>query len=505
MADRNTQNPAGDSDLKQKLKDGFSDGKIPTGANFGELIEAFALEAELAEVEARVDTLEHPANGTFTETVAIGEKKDTWTIRALDSGSLELRPEADNTGAWVQVPARIGSLQPYAETDRLAEIAALGLEPTGLNGRDQILVSPRPGPFAVEVVATVEPAPPEQAPDASRKSLFSRIYDALARPPVRTSIIRATAISAGEETPPRIDQRATPLTTFRVAATRAVIEFLLILGLIFILADNINSEIQQIPREDQDDWFEKSFPITVKDSIACPVMSALAAVKLYKMPKHSCPASASGGENTGDTKTGETKAGEKDTGGDTKPANGDTSASDPKSGDEGGKSDTTPPPTPSWEEQLTGESPVNSSGSDNTPAAPVTPPSAAAENPAAGSVNASSAKADNGKKGTADVTGGGDRAATGGVVAGNGDDPPSPTGSTTYNTAYSAAGLVIIALLLFLRFRSIPMWFAMRRGLIVRWVKNPKAAGGLTLMLQRRGVLSAQNAKVRCHMTQLWG
>jgi hypothetical protein len=64
---------------------------------------------------------------------------------------------------------------------------------------------------------------------------------------------------------------------------------------------------------------------------------------------------------------------------------------------------------------------------------------------------------------------------------------------------------VIIALLLFLRFRSIPMWFAMRRGLIVRWVKNPKAAGGLTLMLQRRGVLSAQNAKVRCHMTQLWG
>lgn len=493
MADRNTQNPAGDSDLKQKLKDEFSDGKIPTGANFGELIEAFALEAELAGVAARVDTLEHPANGSFTESVAIGEKKDTWTIRALNSGSLELRPEADNTGAWVQSPARIGSLQPYAETDRLAEISALGLEPTGLNGREQILVSPRPGPFAVEVIATVEPAPPEQAPDSSGNGFFSRIYDALARPPVRTSIIRGTAISAGEETPPKIDQRATPLTTFRIAATRTVMEFILVLALVFFVADNINNEIQQI--EIQDDWFEKSFPVTVKDSIACPVMSALATVKLYKMPKNSCPAAASGDKNTGDTKAGGTTVGEKEPGDGTNSANGDTPIPDPKTGNGGSKSDPALTSTPDWEEQLTGEAPVNGSRSGSTLNASATPPGGAAETPTAGTANAGTSK----KDGT-DKTGARDNGA-----AGNVGKPPSPTGSTTYDTAYSVAGLVIIALLLFLRFRSVPMWFAMRRGLILRWVKNPKAAGGLTLMLQRRGILSAQNAKVRCHMTQLWG
>ena len=331
MADRNTHNPAGDSDLKQKLKDEFSDGRIPTGANFGELIDAFALEAELAGVSGRVDALEHPANGSFTETVAIGEGKDTWTIRALDSGALDLRAEADNTGGWVQMPARIGALQPYAETDRLAEIAALGLEPTSLSGRDQILVSPRPGPFAVEVVATVEPAPPAQTPDGAGKSLPARIWDALARPPVRTGIIRATAISAGEETPPRIDQQATPLTTFRVAATRTIAEFLLILGLIFFLADNINSEIQQIPEDKRDSWFEKSFPITVRDQIACPVMSALAAVKLYKMPADKCPASKDDGDATGGDGTGDSGTGDSSKGSGTEPANGDTPASDPAS------------------------------------------------------------------------------------------------------------------------------------------------------------------------------
>ncbi len=495
MADGNTRNPAGDSDLKQKLKDEFSDGKIPTGANFGELIEAFALEAELAGVSGRVDALEHPANGSFTESVALGESKDTWTIRALDSGSLEFRPEADNTGGWVQVPARIGSLQPYAETNRLAEVEKLGLEPTGLNGRDLILVSPRPGAFAVDVVATVEPAPPEQMPDASRKGLFSRIYDALARPPLRTSIIWATAISAGEETPSRIDQRATPLSTFRVAITRTVIEFLLVLGLIFFLADNINSEIQQI--EVQDDWFEKSFPVKVRDSVACPVMSALAAVKLYKMPKNKCPAATSDDKKTED----------KDTNGDTKPANGDTPAPDPNTGKGDSKPDPAPSPTPGWEEQLTGQAPVNKSASNaaasgsaasnaagTTAASPdnTAAPAAAASADTGSSVNGSASAGDN----TAGAVGTG-----GGASA-----PPSLTdGSTEYKMAYSVAGLVLIVLLAFLWFRSIPMWYAMRRGLIVRWVKNPKAAGGQTLMLQRRGVLSAQNAKVRCHMTQLWG
>lgn len=504
MADGNTRNPAGDSDLKQKLKDEFSDGKIPTGANFGELIEAFALEAELAGVSGRVDALEHPANGSFTEFVALGESKDTWTIRALDSGSLEFRPEADNTGGWVQVPARIGSLQPYAETNRLAEVAALGLDPTGLNGRDLILVSPRPGPFAVEVVATVEPAPPEQTPDASRKGLFSRIYDALARPPLRTSIIRATAISAGEETPSRIDQRATPLSTFRVAITRTVIEFLLILGLIFFLADNINSEIQQI--EIQDDWFEKSFPVKVKDSVACPVMSALAAVKLYKMPKNKCPAATSDDKKTDDKKTED-----KDTNGGTKPANGDTPAPDPNTGKGDSKPDPAPSPTPGWEEQLTGQAPVNKSASNaaasDSPASGSTASNAAgttAASPEDTAAPAASGSADtgssvNGSASAGDSTAG--AAGTGGAA-----EPPSPTdGSTEYKMAYSVAGLVLIVLLAFLWFRSIPMWYAMRRGLIVRWVKNPKAAGGQTLMLQRRGVLSAQNAKVRCHMTQLWG
>ena len=495
MADGNTRNPAGDSDLKQKLKDEFSDGKIPTGANFGELIEAFALEAELAGVSGRVDALEHPANGTFTESVALGESKDTWTIRALDSGSLEFRPEADNTGGWVQVPARIGSLQPYAETNRLAEVEKLGLEPTGLNGRDLILVSPRPGAFAVDVIATVEPAPPEQTPDASRKGLFSRIYDALARPPLRTSIIRATAISAGEETPSRIDQRATPLSTFRVAITRTVIEFLLVLGLIFFLADNINSEIQQI--EVQDDWFEKSFPVKVRDSVACPVMSALAAVKLYKMPKNKCLAATSDDKKTED----------KDTNGDTKPANGDTPVPDPNTGKGDSKPDPAPSPTPGWEEQLTGQAPVNKSASNaaasGSAASNATGTAAASPEDTAAPAAAASVDTGSSVNGSASA---GDNTAGAAGTGGGASAPASLTdGSTEYKMAYSVAGLVLIVLLAFLWFRSIPMWYAMRRGLIVRWVKNPKAAGGQTLMLQRRGVLSAQNAKVRCHMMQLWG
>ena len=71
-AQRSAQGPAAESDLKLKLRDEFGDGKIPTGANFGELIDAFALESELAGVEGRVEKLEHPENGEFSESVSIG-------------------------------------------------------------------------------------------------------------------------------------------------------------------------------------------------------------------------------------------------------------------------------------------------------------------------------------------------------------------------------------------------------------------------------------------------
>lgn len=462
MADKTDRGSSADSDLKLKLKDEFSDGKIPTGANFGELIDAFALESELAVVEGRVEQLEHPINGSFSESVALGKDENTWTIRAESTGALTLGPEPDNAGAWVQMGARIGSLPPNAETDKLARIEALDLNPSSMIGRDLFLVSPRSGPFAVEVIATVAPERPEDAPDSGERGLFTRLYDALARPPIRTGLVRAVAISAGSDTPSRIDQRATPLTTFRVAATRNAIEFILFFALVFFISDNINTEIQQIPI--QDDWFEKSFSVAVPDDVACPVLKALATVKLYKLMEDKCVSPQTDADN---------QEGKSDSTTDSKADGTSDEGSD-------GKGDTSFNSTPNWEEQLTGRNPVNSGSSDGN------------ENGAGNSTTAKGATAPTG------------------TVATAGSDTvdfaiSASTKTITFDMAYSVAGLAALLLFAFLWFRTIPFWYAMRRGLVVRWVKNPKAAGGLTLMIQRRGTLSAENAKVRCHMTQLWG
>ena len=53
--------------------------------------------------------------------------------------------------------------------------------------------------------------------------------------------------------------------------------------------------------------------------------------------------------------------------------------------------------------------------------------------------------------------------------------------------------------------RAMPLWIAMRRSLSVEWIKDPKAAGGLKLIMRRRGLLPTPTARVRYHMTQLWG
>ena len=468
---------ADDSDLKKKLKRDFEDGKIPTGAHFGDLIDAFALESELTAddgVFQRLDNLEHPDNGSFTSSVTIGKDAGKWDINVDAKGSLAFKPETDNPAAWVRMPARVGTLTRDVATDNLAQIEALGLDYSTMNGREFFLISPRDSAFAVEVVASVEPVPPDDGQGADKKGIFSKMLGALARPQAGPAMVRAVAISAGGDTPPRVEQQVTPLTTFRVALARNVIEFVLFVALVFFISDNVNTEIQQI--EVHDDWFEKSFTLAIQDSVACPVMKALATVKLYKMPPGKClPAGGVAAATAADSGAEETQASgdaKAKTGAENAPSA--TSSEAPSGGSSDGAKDAPAAfnPDPDWVEKLTGVKPETSGGT-----------------------GAENGKSPNSSGGSSTVPSAEDADT----------DKQAISSVTYYKMAYAIFVATILAILAFFFLRSVSMWMAMRRGLTVQWVKAAKAPGGITLVMRRRGSLSTPTAKVRYHMTQLWG
>lgn len=486
MADdrANAQNAQHDSDKKKELKEYFSDGKIPTGAHFEKLITAFVLTEALDAAEKRIDNLEHPENGKFEKSITLGSGADAWKIQ-LENGALEFNAQKDNPAAWLKMPARVGSVPRDPATESLATIRSLNLQSNLMNGRNLRLVSPGPGPFAIEVVASLTPDKVTDPGDEEKKGFLSRLLAGLLAPPEAPVLVRAVALSAGEGLPAKVDQQATPLTNFRTALARNVLEFLLFAALMLFMGDKINTEIQQIAI--QDDWFEKSFELPVSNSLICPVAQALAAAKLYNLPEGRCPEASGDANKDGDGKPSDEansptdsevskpdSAQQPDT---QKKPDGGTGQSDPdKSADADANSD--------WLQQLTGESPKKPEAPVNAGAA--SPAASAGANVAAPNQSAGQDTA-NPADGTTDTP----------LAA-------SPV-SGGFKMAYSILGSIIGLILLFLWLRSVPMWLAMRRGLAVLWVKDAKAAGGITLVVRRRGKLPTPTATVYCHMTQLWG
>ena len=188
------------------------------------------------------------------------------------------------------------------------------------------------------------------------------------------------------------------------------------------------------------------------------------------MPKGACPKPEKGGDKPGDDGDKKNDDGKPDGTGDKNKPEGDD------------KTDFKP--TNDWLEQLTGEKPpANGNGSSTG---------------SSGSGSAGSGAGANGTGTSTSQNGGAGTEATG-SSGGNGGTLLS------FKVAYSIVGQAIIVLLLWLVLRTIPMWKAMRASLAIEWVKDKKAAGGLVLMLRRRGGLATATAKVRYHMTQLWG
>lgn len=488
--------PQQTSDKRAALREQFSDGKIPTGEHFGNLIDAFvltdALEGDQGVLQ-RLDDLEEPKDGRFLESVAIGDGGGRWTISADTDGSLEFRPETGNPGGWVRMPARIGSFSRDTDADKLPAIDSLDLQPNHLSGRDFSLTSPRPGPFAVEVMATVEPD--EDDPDGQDRNFLSRLWNGLLRPPGGPAMIRAVAVSAGGGTPPDVRYHATPLARRRVALTRTVTEFVLVALAVFFLSDKINSEIQQI--SPQDDWFEKSFTLSVPEKLFCPVMPLLAKARIYTLPKGACE--DQGGEAAqadGDGGKASDGGGQPDSGAASGSGSGSGSTGPGSTSGNGAKTDFNP--SDNWLAELTGQAPPaapagNQGASGNTSSGSTASGGAGAGNAPAGGSGSQAASPAGG--------GGGQQAAKPAVA-----DPSQPADKEiALKTAYSVAGLAALALLLWLWLRTIPMWQAMRASLSVEWISDAKAPGGLTLMLRRRGLLATPTAKVRYHMTQLWG
>jgi hypothetical protein len=267
---------------------------------------------------------------------------------------------------------------------------------------------------------------------------------------------------------------ATPLARRRVALTRTVTEFVLIALAVFFLSDKINSEIQQI--SPQDDWFEKSFTMSVPERLFCPVMPLLAKAKIYTLPKGVCEDQGGEAAPAADGDGGKAPAG----GGQADSGSGSGSGS---TGGDDGKTDFNP--SDNWLEELTGQA----------------SPAASPENQGGSAGDGSAAANGSGAQAASPAGGGGQQAAKPAAA-----DPTQPAEmEIALKTAYSVAGLAALALLLWLWLRTIPMWQAMRSSLSVEWISDAKAPGGLTLMLRRRGLLATPTAKVRYHMTQLWG
>ena len=148
-------------DIRKDLKDRFSDGKIPSGQDFQDLIDAYALDLTVQELQSDFE-------GRFTdEGFDFGGAGARWTLNVDEDKRLSFSPDPDDnderaptvkTGGWSAAPARMG-LWREGDGDGGAASGLKGLTEVQGNGSIHQITKTSGQSYALEIVAHMDADP----------------------------------------------------------------------------------------------------------------------------------------------------------------------------------------------------------------------------------------------------------------------------------------------------------------------------------------------------------